>query len=298
MKMPWPISALIGCIVTAGACADEPQVPEAVAPTLAEAAPTAVEISVREVQGAVEIGREGKWSAAAVGERLTTAESIRTGTEGSALLSVGDQAEVRVHDASEVTVREISATLSKLELDRGRIHAEVTTDGFTMQVQAKGTETIAETRKGAFTIFADGAGLVAVATETGGVRLEVGGGNEGVTLSAGERATVAKGAAPEVSAIPTTVLLEVEWPGEKTTRSATVAVRGQVDVGTDVSINGAVATVAADGRFAVQVALRDGRNDIRVSATDLSGRTARRDGGVEALHRAPRVEVKSEALWE
>jgi glucodextranase-like protein len=68
------------------------------------------------------------------------------------------------------------------------------------------------------------------------------------------------------------VFLAVEWPEQPATNRKTLPVRGRVDPGSRVLVQGRRVGTAVDGSFETEVALRQGSQSVSVSVTDLLGR--------------------------
>ena len=282
-------------LASAGGCrcgADRPARVEAGDPSAAEVASDAVVLVG--ARGAVETRRRGGWSAAAVGERLAADDAVRA-RAGSATVAIGAGAQVTLEPSSEVSLGAFSGDRARLRLQRGRLRASVRGD-LTLEVESAGSSALAAAERGAFAIFNDGHGHVAVATRAGEVRLTSRGG--AVTLGAGERASVGADAAPARREVPESVYLKVSWPEEKTTRRTEVRVAGEAAPSARVEVNGELVAVAADGSFEARVELADGDNRLEVRATDLHDRTAVQASSVVVRRRAPAVEAESEGPWE
>ncbi|MEW5853979.1 MAG: FecR domain-containing protein, partial [Myxococcota bacterium] len=251
---------------------------EAPPPTAAPEAPAPApasgpEVRVLEASGVLEKRQAQKdsWSPLGVGDTLGVDDSVRTGRNSSALLKVGDQAQVRVAARTELNVREISEEVSRVRLDEGRIVAEVTPGGNTVfRVETKGSDATVESKAGRFSMVNDGRGQVAVATETGQVRLQARG--KSVDVPAGTQSVVEPGAAPQKPReVPRSLLLKVATPARSIQRELEHEVVGQTTPGSLVRVKGRVARVDPDGRFRIKVPLDEGRNAIEINAVDAAG---------------------------
>src|SRR5205085_781061 len=79
-----------------------------------------VELRVSRAEGPVEIRRaDGQWAAAKAGQALQQADGVRTGEGGSAVLTGGDQYEVRLEPQTEVAVDELTDSISRVMLGGG-----------------------------------------------------------------------------------------------------------------------------------------------------------------------------------
>lgn len=270
-----------------------PKTPVVAAPVLSPDGP-APQVTVQHLVGKVEARRAGQWAAVHTGDHLGLKDAIRTGDSGRATLAVGDQATVAVRPRSEVSVRDVSATVARIRLERGRVGANLK-GGLHLKIESKGSTTVAEASHGRFSVFNSGTGLVAVASQTAQVHLSAKGGD--ATLAAGQAATVQGDAAPKTSEIPKQVFLNVVWPDHET-RAKTVMVHGSVKTGTDVMLNGQPVAVGPGGTFTARVPVDEGRNRIRLEAIDLSGRAKQADRMVLVHRKGPKVKANSQNLWK
>jgi hypothetical protein len=245
--------------------------------------------------GEVEVRRGGTWKAASPGEQLSLDDAVRTRGAGAATLQVGE-ATVELGAGTEVSVRELSVQLARLELEHGRLAAELPEEELVLRVHAAQSSAVAEAKSGAFTVFNDGRGLVAVAPTAGEVKLSSKGGD--VVLAAGERGQVVDDAKPEKDALPGKVLLKVVWPDRKLPRPREVVVAGTVDSSTTVEINGTPVAVARDGRFETKVPMRRGPNPLSVTAKDLAGKTATEQRTIEVNRGPPSAKADTDDLWK
>jgi hypothetical protein len=282
----------------AGAC-DRPPPPSSTPASAPATQPVArpsgpPQVLLAAARGEVEVRRAGRWTRVAPGSRLDRDDVIRTAASGAATVSMGEDIEVQLQASSEVSLQELTATASRVRLERGRLGASVTSDKVVLRVESSASSAVAEARRGRFAVFTDGKGLVAVTATAGEVKLRSSGGD--ALLGAGERALVVKDAAPQREAVPASVFLKVQWP-EATTSARVVLLRGRADVGAAVAVNGQPAEVGPDGAFAVSVPVAKGRNDLEVVAVDLGGRAGTARGVVQVQRTAPGIEVER-PIWK
>jgi hypothetical protein len=135
----------------------------------------------------------------------------------------------------------------------------------------------AEARAARFSVVSAG-GVLAVATEAGGVDLSSAAG--AVHVAGGQQASAAPGAAPSPPApIPAQVMLKVAGALARRSaaaRRACVRLEGRVAPGTEVRVDGEPVPVAADGTFDVSPPRRPGAGAVRVRARDAAGRVVER----------------------
>ncbi|WP_243336924.1 ATP-binding protein [Anaeromyxobacter soli] len=210
------------------------------------------EVVLESATGAIERLRPGGWEPVVAGERLREDDTIRTGAGAAATLAVGDRSRVAVSDATQLTVRELTAAVQRLRLSRGRISVDHQPDGArVLVVESDDGASVARANEARFSVLASGRSL-AVATETGVVRLQAAGAS--VDVSAGRQAVAFRGAAPDPSRpIPPALLLKIA----RTARGEGVCtVSGVVDRGAEVRVEGRLVEVGGDGRFSVRLPAR------------------------------------------
>lgn len=254
--------------------------PAAPAPAAAAPArPESAEALVTAVQGQVEVSPAGgsSWRQLRAGDRLTVAESLRTGAAARADLQVGgEDSRLTVTEGTELTVRELTRAAHAFRLKRGRLRVDYAPDGARVLRVETEDGAVAETRGARFTVLRSGA-TVAVATEAGTVDLAAGGAH--VTLGAGEQAVSADGEAPEAPRpIPLDVLLRVARLAREGSGACVVA-EGTVRPGTEVWADERPVPVGRDGRFRLEVPRRAGLARVRVRA--------REPGGLERVEDVP-----------
>lgn len=252
-------------------------------------------VAVASVEGTAERYQPatGLWEPLTAGSKLDDASVLRT-RKGTVELSIGRGIQVQVTEGSQFRLGELTDNLSKVLLEGGRMTATVGSDAVReLSVQVAGTDVVAKTREGAFSVVRSEDTGVTVASTTGHVRLSARG--KTVEVSAGQLSTVPKGQPPSaVRRIPKSLFLKLaRTRGAKLTRRGTI-VSGRTSPGAIVSVNG-VETTAHDGKFAVRVALREGTNAVRVRVKDALGRRLSRGvKGYEVDTRPPEVTGKVE----
>lgn len=251
------------------------------------------EVRVSDIVQVVETRVGDEWREVQSGDRFPRDTVIRTGEGATVTLIMADDTTVVLKQNTELSIEELTAELARVKLARGRIGADVS-GKVTLQVAAEGTTAVAETRRGKFSLFSNGRGIVVVASERGSVKLKTSGGDW--LLEAGNQAVIRKDDAPIPSAIPEEVLLNVVWPDAKVTRDKKITITGRVAPGTVVRINGTPAVLNPDGTFTSSVALRRGRNPLEVEAVDMLGRKVTLEDSVLVRRTGPTV--SSEAEWE
>ncbi len=256
--------------------APEVSTPDANEAGVADAAPDAGEVVVLGVSGEASLlsGGGGDWRRIESGERLAEEDAVRTERSARVELRVGDRSTVEVAEEAELRVREISRSVQRLGLMRGRVSVDYRDDGErVLRVESDDGSAVAETRGGSFSVLNTGE-TVAVATETGSVDFSAAG--ESVEVGAGEQSVAAGGSPSRPRAIASDVMLRVVDPGCRVQRETFIVIRGRTSPGSRVRANDTPAEVDASGRFAVRVPLEVGRNTIVVTTEDALGRSKRR----------------------
>jgi len=137
-----------------------------------------------------------------------------------------------------------------------------------VELEAEGSDAVARTEGGAFSMTADGQGVVAVGTSSGWASLSAEG--ESIRIPAGMISVVpGKGKPKKPAQALRNVLLSVTWPERDETNQKTYPVAGQVEPGARVAIGGQEIRVDEHGRFKANVPLRQGKQRVGVVATDV-----------------------------
>jgi hypothetical protein len=225
---------------------------------------------VRSSQRATLRDADGVTRTLAEGDVVSVGDRVLTADGGSAELTSGES-EVSLRSGSSMLIKRLDETGIEVEID-GQLSAHVRHTP--LRVLNEGRSVYATDAD--FALAADG-GTVAVDTTRGQVALE--GFGDVASANAGERVTAAKGAGAVKSAIPKSLLLEVAWPQERETRSATVSVHGRTDPYAKVTVGrgGAWQEVRAeaDGTFTADVVLEEGANPVEVRARSAMGQEER-----------------------
>ncbi len=274
-----------------------PPPPPPAALAVAEA-PKPVHVQLGGIEGTVEVrSPDGTWRAVSTGEPLRSADTLRTGERSSAVLVGADAWEVRMSSGTEITIGELTASISRLMLANGMATASVRGEArHTFEVRAAGSDAVARTQSGEFAMSNDGKGTVAVGTRSGEVELAAGG--KVVIVRAGQQSLVRPGQAPgEPTPVPSSLLLKVKWPERRLTRSRRLVVSGSTDPGAHVEVRGKVITADADGRFTQKLELSEGRNVVDVRATSVGGTTTTSDADLQVDTRGPGIGIDSN-LWK
>lgn len=234
-----------------------------------------------EVSGDVVVsGPERDPSTAGAGMVVAVDEQLRTGQGSTAVLSAGEDTEIRVEPSSSLVVRGIADDVVSVELEDGRVRADVRGGRRALRVQSG--ERAVQTIDGTVSVAVD-EGVFAVEVQRGAARTE-GLGPAG-ELSAGGRVVGLPDGSSALGEIPDALLVDVAWPTERRTRAAESTVRGRTSPGARVTLTGGVRPVTvradAEGAFEVEIALREGAHPVVVEAVDPFGRRVTEDATLE-----------------
>jgi len=232
------------------------------------------QITVSSVDGVVE-RRSGSaaWTKVNKGDTVQQLETIRTDTNGRAVLQIGNVASVQIAPRSQFAVAEISRTVARARIDEGRISADVSgSSGSNLKIETAGSDAVAQTSEGSLDVLADGKGQMTVSARRGAVRLTAK--DKTVEVKAGNQSVAAKNLPPsEPTAVPASLFLKLGDAPARLQREHTATVTGTTTQGAVISINGVRIQADATGEFKANVELKEGENPLVVSAEDVAGHT-------------------------
>jgi hypothetical protein len=232
-------------------------------------AETVASLGIEQVSGEVTHTRQGAAVAAAVGEQLIEGDAIRTGEDGSAVLTRGDGVAIRLSNATAVRVGAIQDDVVELELESGRVRARVRPDGGAVRLSSAGRRVLLTDAD--LVLVAGGDGTLTVQAERGQAALS---GVAGVhTLREGERAHAFADGASVIGPVPQELLLEVAWPPPS--KASAVQLFGTTEPAARVELlaRPEVAAVYSDerGKFKLELTLAEGVEEVQVAVTDALG---------------------------
>ncbi|WNG18219.1 hypothetical protein [Cystobacter fuscus] len=266
-------------------------------PPPAPAPPRLVELTLQEIRGTVEVRRGGgAWRGASVGEALRASDAVRTLAGSYAVLIGGEAVEVRMEPGTEVTVAELTDKLSRLLLEKGMTTARVRAGSgspHALEMTASGSDAVARSQGGAFSVSNNGAGTVALATLEGETTLS--GQQRSVLVLAGQQSVVRPGQAPSApTPIPTSLLLKVNWPDRPRRQ---ILVSGQTEPGTQVLANGEGVLPDAQGRFSFPLTLKEGSNPVHVQVRSVGGLRQEEQRALQVDTTPPKAVTVDPGLW-
>lgn len=226
---------------------------------------------------------QGDWAALVAGEHLRADDSLRTGKGARTDLRIGDRARLTLTESSQLTIREITDKVHRFQLARGRVKADYKPDAQRV-LRIEGSGGVVESRGARFSMLSTGT-AVAIATDAGAVTLLAQNGS--VEVREGQQAVAVEGRPPSATEpIPASVLLKVA-NAAAATDGLCATVEGVAPAGAEVTVDGAVAAVAPDGRFRVAVPHATDRREVLVALRDAAGREETRK--VRCVDPPPRI---------
>lgn len=265
----------------------EPPRPVAVEPdasVVLDAGARAAEVKLGEITGSVQLrkGQGGEWQEAKSGDVLEPNDGVRTSDGSYAVLVGGETWQVKMEPGTEVGIGELRESITRLLLQNGMARASVKGGGrHVFEVRASNSDAVATTDGGVFTIANNGEGTVALGAESGEVAFA--GGGRVVIVRAGQQSIVKPGQpVSEPVTIPSSLLLKVALPPPHTTvNKQKLVLKGTVDPGAMLEVQGRIVRVDADGRFEAPVTLKEGKNPLSIRARGVGGVEAKSEGQVE-----------------
>jgi FecR protein len=257
-------------------------------PDAATAAPASFVLT--EVKGDVQLAEGADFHPAPPGGGAIEGRTrIRTGPHASAVLRAPDGSEIALADSVDISVEELSPTGARFALARGKVHA-ASPGSRRITVDSSGSHT--EANDARFTVYTSRAGLVAVASESGKVKVSAQ--HREVQVGAGQQSIVPPHRPPsDPVPVPDEVFLRVDWPGETLKREPETLVRGHARPGERVFVNRVETDVSVDGTFVAKVHLKEGKNPpLEVEAEAMDGKRRKLHGPQLEIRTNLNVEVK------
>jgi hypothetical protein len=253
-----------------------------------------VRLEITEVSGTVEKRAEdGTWVTVGKGETLGAAESVRTLNGSYAVIIGSESVEIRMEPGTEVTVEELSDSVSRMMLGSGMATTKVLTGkGHTIEFKAGGSDAMARaTEPGTFTMSNDGAGTVAVGSRSG--QVEFIGSGKVVIVRAGQQSVVRPGGAgpSEPTPVPTSLLRKVQWPASRQNKRE-ITVRGEAEPGSRLELAGKAFSPGKDGTFVQTLKLEEGENEVKVRAVSVGGTAQEDQRKFDVDTRPPNTKIK------
>jgi hypothetical protein len=251
---------------------------------------------VAAIEGRVLVLYRGQWSLVAAGDYLSLLSELRTVGQSRAVLRRGG-AEIEVRENVQIRLHELADQTARIDVvSGGQLRAAVAEAGQVVEIGAEDTATRNQ-GPARWVVSVGTRGRVHVAAGAGKVGFKAQG--REVTLQTGEESFAPRGNAPsEPRAIPAELLLSVFWPEPRQVAVAAPTLRGKTRPSSQVRVNGALVPVDDDGRFAAQVPLQVGDNQLSVEAQDIDGRRKKVEAVIKRDPQAPLLEPAKEDLWK
>ncbi len=264
------------------------------APVEVKAPEKPLQLELSEVSGTVEVKRDGgNWEPAKPGVPLRPSDAVRTKDGSYAVLLGGEAVEVHMDPGTEMSVKQLTSTVSRFFLESGMATAIVHSGKrHTIEVKAGGSDAVASSKDGTFTMNNDGAGTVVVGTREGEVTF-IGGGKV-VIVRAGQQSFVRPGsrAPSEPTQIPSSLLRKVQWPSGRQNKHEAI-VQGEAVPGSRLEIAGETFSPTQDGTFVHKVSLKEGENEVKLKVSSVGGKKEEASQKILVDTRPPKLKIKT-----
>ncbi len=212
------------------------------------------------------------WQEAKDGTELLAGAEVRTGVGADAEVAYGDDLRIRLASETDVSFKDLRASMTRLVIGSGLITADVRPgEGRRLFVTNASGEAVAETSDGSLSVSTTEAGELRAAVTRGSAVLTAHG--ESVTLTPGFYSVAGSGKNPAPPrAVPKTLLLKVSWPSARATAQRRHRISGITTPGTRVELGGRAVFADDEGRFRTVVDLQEGKQRVHVRALDMVGR--------------------------
>lgn len=245
------------------------------------------------LEGTVEVKRRsGNWQTLVLKEAVHASDVVRTGPASSAELRWRDGTRIRLGPETTLTVKKFAqnavshSQVSLFDLTIGKVWVRVVQAlKPASRFEIETPTTVAAIRGTVFSVNVDGDGNSAVSVFEGkvhvrdsrGKELDVDAGRVAEVTKVGEEehATDLAGAqewAQQSRIVGPALLLEEPTKETAAVTTATIRLKGYVEPGATLTINGNPVRVGRFGEFSHRLQLQPGRNSVAVVATDRHGR--------------------------
>jgi hypothetical protein len=250
-------------------------------------------LEVVEIRGPVERATlSGEVEALTLGSRLHAKDELRVGPGGRAVLTLGDDTLALGAD-TRIRVLGVERSGVRVELAEGRIQARVRPQSPPLSVVSRGRAIRATDAE--FTVAVDEEGAMVARAEAGSLELE--GFGEVSSLAAGSELGAFPGRPSVVGSISSALLLEVEWPEDRSGPKLPLEGRTAPYASVTVRVGEEEQQLRAgpDGRFGRELNIPVGETRIVVEAKDATGQEQDDSRVVERADAGPRTQTK--VLW-
>ena len=255
------------------------------------------ELRVVEAVGEVSrVDEAGHTEAAEAGEVLNARDRVVVGSQGHAVVQVGEGTGLTLGAATSIRVLGIESSGVRIELEEGRVQARVRPGSPLLGLSNRGRGV--EARDAEFTMAIEADGGLLVQSERGSLDLQ--GLGEVAILDEGQRLRAPPDKDPLLAPIPKELLLQVQWPERGTTREEDVELSGHTEPYARVVLSGAAGEKALragpDGRFSGRLPLEEGDNSLLVQVQDGLGGEVEDKGTMSRDSKPPSV-TSAEVLY-
>lgn len=228
---------------------------------------------------------------------LSDNERISTGKNSS--VKVGRQdLSFTVREESALSLTGLDTQEPLVMMQKGAVEGQVTPQkGAALRIAVEGNATQVLIPGGRGTVRTDGEGTLDASANEGLVILQAPGQSAAVLPPGTHRVVAPDGESLASGAIPRSVLLEVEWPEQQVLNKPTTTVKGRVTPGSEVLVEGRRVKANRDGRFAADVSLREGKNQVKVEARGTGEPTTQVSPEYMVDTKAPSVRSRTDQLW-
>ncbi len=252
-------------------------------------------VSARAAQ--IENSANGESKTLVAGMTVDVDSVVRTGDAGNASLQYGEGASLTLLQNASMKVLNADQSGVRVELQEGSLSARVRPGMPPLGINNRGRAVTATDAD--FTVMVDRGGGLSAAARRGNLTLQGFGGQK--RLESGTVLRAIPQSEPVIEAATESLLLEVEWPTERDTRSNEMELRGRTDPYASVVFgtgNDAVRVRAdRDGNFRATVPLSEGDNDLQLRVRDVLGRESKQERKVRRDSTAPVIESAG-VVWE
>lgn len=203
---------------------------------------------------------------------LYAGDTIQTGSGSSSVLSLFGSGEVTLYPESKLTLLQLTEAqdgqpeTARVRLDAGLVKTDVT--DVMLAVDTPAASASVEGTQFKVEVVADS--HTHVATNEGTVRVDMGG--QSVRVAAGQQVDAIVGQPLQVLEQGPPFLI-IDGPAIPEVKGTSLTLAGRTDVDATVSVDGRQVPVDIEGRFAAQLTLEAGANEIVVTATSPIGRS-------------------------
>jgi hypothetical protein len=202
-----------------------------------------VDLILLEVNGEITVtGAERVGRPARLGETLASQDMLQTGVGGRAVVGIGGDGRLDIGPQTEVQITSVDGDDVEVELFGGRMSARVMPDSRAVRIARDARAIIVTDAELDVAVDADGDLFVQV--ERGAASVEgILGASE---IAAGQRLATQDGRVAEIGPVPTSLLLEVQWPQGTRVRRRAFRVQGQTRSAIPVDLSGGATTMTVE----------------------------------------------------